>query len=467
VEHAHHFLSRLDRVSAPEVELALGLYNDVPLLKYILASSAIPEGAERVALSMADRDEGPFLVVTRDARFVTCLGRGMRVTDMPVVTRGGLDALATKGSELRRRLELARALTGGSEGRLRKLTARILTSGADLTREEFMALTPLRAIVGATWARQLVEAVTALNQAREPLMAIKKPHAQARDAMRAYWDLFWATAHLTLLACYDGIEGLAGLPEEVQLKFVEAVSWGPVRQGTSTTVLRAAWGIGRLGKIALAASKRAYREAKSRARLVNGFVRLVALGTRHSKLRSEVLKVIEAHTTMPPGSPLETDQQMLDAMRDLGPALIERPDDFSKATVETGRRAAMVLGSARPVGSPLRFERESDVPDELATYLAANDLSNFFSEATSLIGTFTALPWVSRARAEDFYLPAALQAHSPHRDPLEHVMSFLASFRAYYGVKKNVPERSNEPRVGRNDPCHCGSGKKFKRCHGA
>ena len=22
------------------------------------------------------------------------------------------------------------------------------------------------------------------------------------------------------------------------------------------------------------------------------------------------------------------------------------------------------------------------------------------------------------------------------------------------------------PRVGRNDPCHCGSGKKFKKCHG-
>ena len=24
-----------------------------------------------------------------------------------------------------------------------------------------------------------------------------------------------------------------------------------------------------------------------------------------------------------------------------------------------------------------------------------------------------------------------------------------------------------EPKIGRNDPCHCGSGKKFKKCHGA
>ncbi|MFL5839695.1 MAG: SEC-C metal-binding domain-containing protein, partial [Thermoleophilaceae bacterium] len=24
-----------------------------------------------------------------------------------------------------------------------------------------------------------------------------------------------------------------------------------------------------------------------------------------------------------------------------------------------------------------------------------------------------------------------------------------------------------EPKVGRNDPCPCGSGKKYKKCHGA
>ena len=28
------------------------------------------------------------------------------------------------------------------------------------------------------------------------------------------------------------------------------------------------------------------------------------------------------------------------------------------------------------------------------------------------------------------------------------------------------PFRRSEPKIGRNDPCHCGSGKKFKKCHG-
>ncbi|NUQ47655.1 MAG: SEC-C domain-containing protein, partial [Phycisphaerae bacterium] len=28
------------------------------------------------------------------------------------------------------------------------------------------------------------------------------------------------------------------------------------------------------------------------------------------------------------------------------------------------------------------------------------------------------------------------------------------------------PIRRDQPRVGRNDPCPCGSGKKYKQCHG-
>ena len=32
---------------------------------------------------------------------------------------------------------------------------------------------------------------------------------------------------------------------------------------------------------------------------------------------------------------------------------------------------------------------------------------------------------------------------------------------------KGEPQRRTEPAAGRNDPCPCGSGKKFKRCHGA
>ena len=32
-------------------------------------------------------------------------------------------------------------------------------------------------------------------------------------------------------------------------------------------------------------------------------------------------------------------------------------------------------------------------------------------------------------------------------------------------VKKTEPIRNSGQKVGRNDPCPCGSGKKFKNCH--
>ncbi|MBC7387032.1 MAG: SEC-C domain-containing protein [Cryobacterium sp.] len=31
---------------------------------------------------------------------------------------------------------------------------------------------------------------------------------------------------------------------------------------------------------------------------------------------------------------------------------------------------------------------------------------------------------------------------------------------------QNGPYVRAEPKLGRNDPCHCGNGKKFKKCHG-
>jgi preprotein translocase subunit SecA len=32
---------------------------------------------------------------------------------------------------------------------------------------------------------------------------------------------------------------------------------------------------------------------------------------------------------------------------------------------------------------------------------------------------------------------------------------------------RNTPFKREQPKVKANDPCYCGSGKKFKKCHGA
>jgi hypothetical protein len=35
-----------------------------------------------------------------------------------------------------------------------------------------------------------------------------------------------------------------------------------------------------------------------------------------------------------------------------------------------------------------------------------------------------------------------------------------------FELDKVLPIRREERKIGRNEPCHCGSGKKFKKCHG-
>ena len=110
MQHAEHFLTRLDRLPGCEVDLALELYRDPDLLRAVLDAATLPERVERVAISIDDPVLGPFLIVTRTGQFVTCLGRGMRSGDLPVVTRGDLDAISRKITRLREKMALAEKL---------------------------------------------------------------------------------------------------------------------------------------------------------------------------------------------------------------------------------------------------------------------------------------------------------------------------------------------------------------------
>lgn len=43
----------------------------------------------------------------------------------------------------------------------------------------------------------------------------------------------------------------------------------------------------------------------------------------------------------------------------------------------------------------------------------------------------------------------------------------LAKNNEEYGFEPPQPYVRPEPKIGRNDPCPCGSGKKYKKCCGA
>lgn len=56
-----------------------------------------------------------------------------------------------------------------------------------------------------------------------------------------------------------------------------------------------------------------------------------------------------------------------------------------------------------------------------------------------------------------------------NKDEIDNAGSeYGADEKDYYDPSqvKQEPVRRNEPKIGRNDPCPCGSGKKYKQCHG-
>lgn len=72
-------------------------------------------------------------------------------------------------------------------------------------------------------------------------------------------------------------------------------------------------------------------------------------------------------------------------------------------------------------------------------------------------------------------LAAHMQREGVDVKNMEQVKAWLEKNkdRIERGDFKDAPPGPGEtyvktgPDIGRNDPCHCGSGKKFKKCHGA
>jgi hypothetical protein len=79
MSHAHHFLTRLDRLAdQSQLEVAKFLHNHPDLVQLVLQRVNIPSECSRVAISLSDPVDGPWVITTREGAFVTCLADGMK-----------------------------------------------------------------------------------------------------------------------------------------------------------------------------------------------------------------------------------------------------------------------------------------------------------------------------------------------------------------------------------------------------
>ncbi|MDA0834935.1 MAG: preprotein translocase subunit SecA [Planctomycetota bacterium] len=81
-------------------------------------------------------------------------------------------------------------------------------------------------------------------------------------------------------------------------------------------------------------------------------------------------------------------------------------------------------------------------------------------ESPRFVGSLWNISSVRHDEVEQFAAPPSpADAPSPHQQQNQPLPG--------QNVEAIDPIRNTEPKVGRNDPCPCGSGKKYKKCHGA
>jgi hypothetical protein len=453
VAHGHdlHFLERLERLSTPETELALSLYQDPVLIRALLEHLRLPEGAARVALSLGDSEHGPFVVVARDGHFVTCLAEGMSPGEHPVIPRGQLDAIARRVTEIRFRFDAVRQLAG-QRGKVFPLLGRIFSAGPWLSREELSAIAAFQPLLKRDFLRMIWETDALLERTR-PLAhrCVKRGHLDD-EVLRAWWNEVWAVGHLSVLANMDSRDVITELPAEAPERGL--LSWPAVRQGVVAVALRGVWGVAKLGRPVLPDYKRWYVQSESPLELVDSALGLLGIGLRHRSAAAEVRKALaRENRAAAEGRPAAaTIPHIQSIIEELTALIFDRPDDCARAHVAMGR-----MHVAK------KTEDAGELPEDVARLVAANSPTTFVSSREGLVLLFSCLPWVCRAQPEDLYWPAEYLEVIRQKWHPEQAVRVLR--------ETQVANPAAEPaRVqaapGRNETCPCGSGKKYKRCHG-
>jgi hypothetical protein len=457
VQHAEHFLSRLDRLPRSEVDLALELYRDPELLRTVLDAAALPEQVERVAISIDHAVEGPFLVVTRGGHFVTCLGRGMRAGNLSVVTRAELDAISRKVTRLREKMALAQHL-GGERGHAR-LLRRLLVSSDSVSREEFLAVAAWEPLLGPAFLDLYLAMGRELSLQGPVLRSRKVRRGQDEEVLRTYWELLHAAGHMALLgATTADRESYASLTDQYKGSRA-AFSYPLTGTGVVSFILKGAWAAARLGKLMLPDYKRALVEDVSFYELLDTLFALLAIGTRAKNTRAEIVKALHA-------APATAHTPQAKRMREVMGREVQLSCEVTAQFLEVSPEEleAMVRRIGESYFEPDAESADDAIREELVRTLPLMSWADGITDGKKLLMSLSLVAATARGAPEQFYLPAELAKvlHQPWTP--DNTWLVLAPLLKTEAAGRK-PGAGAAP-ISRQGPCPCGSGRKYKRCCG-
>jgi hypothetical protein len=468
--HAHHFLSRLDRLALGHVDLALDLYRDHDRLRYVLGEAPLPEGAERVAISLDDPWEGPFVVVTREGQFVTCLAAGMRADDLPIVTRSELDAITAKYFVWQER-EAAREQLSEADGGAAFLFGRLMEAGPLLSREEFAALAALHPLIGEEYRSMSAEFALSSRKIQLKLKPVLKllPKKKRGIALRpvqaeqlqVYWQTFFASGHLAVLALADGgelVREQAGGDDALFGNIGRALAATAVDGGILSKLVRVSWALGQLGEAWIPHGRRLLAEATTASDVLTASIGLLAIGARHDALRAEVVSIFK---DVPP-LPNEEARSWATYVCGGGVNLLANVGSMVANHRKLGASLAVEDRDRYPEGSPYRYARPEDVPADIAWSYPFILTGEIGRDQAMLPAALTMVVPAALSEPEQLFLPRRCVEFLETKWEPQTSLGIMSGWLEQ--VWKPAPRPTGPTRSG---PCPCGSGKKYKRCCGA
>ncbi len=456
--HDHHFLSRLDRVCTEHVELALGLYRDAELVEHILSYSGVPESAPRIAISLGS-ERGPFVIVSRDGHFVTCLAEGMLPLSTPVVPRSRLDTIAGHVGKLQDRMRVAKRMAPGGE--LGDLLQSVIDAGDSVSREEMYGLFAVSPLLAASLFHSMTLNAKALHGGLHTLLAMREAGPREEAILRGYWQLSWAMAHQTLLC---GIECPAGYPDPLPIINGEDprayLSMLTMITGLTPHAVRGVWSASVAGDRIFDRFERRYREAEQSEVAIEATLVLAALGLRYPALLADVRRVLRGSPGADGAAAGIWDANhhaMLKPMEDI----FNDPAGAVRFLERAAQQYVHGLGKHLPYGSAAHFMWPEEVPSSISLPMVSMASTPILRSPLDVLHGLQVLAWAVSVPGEELYPPLE------YVQALREGWSLAKGYAMLEATKMSFPAVQSSrasKRPGPNEPCDCGSGKKYKKC---
>jgi hypothetical protein len=401
MSHAHHFLSRLDRLNDTHQKDAKLLYYHSDLLEMVLERAGLPADCDRVAISLADPVEGPWVITTRTGKFVTCLAKGMKPNSstarvMPQLLKGVMGAVAHVGEYID---AFAHYESRSGMPKEQALLGWVLKRPEYVSREDARALAGLGLLAPDILfnATQMLEQKAAAS-AQELLLTRRARHHDRPLSVLHYTLL--SLAHI--FAAVYATDDMGPQPAEHRLPeaFVLPQALRFVAQSPPVAV-RGLWAL----RASLKVDGECARHLKNidSDRLASqlftvGVASLLAAKnlSQHEQLERLDCLVHALPQDLRSGDVAETAMQT-----------IVEPAESVRLVVDLGRALYATVTAPLPAHHPLRRAGGDGIPEQTALATFYTIPHSRVSESTSLLPMLVAaMPHFLRAPVESLYLPA-------------------------------------------------------------